>query len=306
MRFGAKVSDFIIDKDVIKGVIINGREKVPADAVILAPGHSARDTFYTLLEKGMNMTAKAFAMGVRVEHPREMINQSQYGDDYERHDLPTASYKLTYHAQNGRSVYSFCMCPGGFVVNASSEEGHLTVNGMSNHDRMGSNSNSAIIVSVTPDDFGNNSPLAGVEFQRKWEEKAFQAGNGKIPVQLLEDFRKNRISQEYGEILPNSKGETIFANIRECLPEEVSEAICEGMEYFQRKIQGFNRNDTVLSGIEARTSSPVRMERSKDYQSNIRGLYPCGEGAGYAGGITSAAMDGIKVAEALVNSVKYL
>ena len=306
VRFGAKVSDFIIDKDVIKGVIINGREKVPADAVILAPGHSARDTFYTLLEKGMNMTAKAFAMGVRVEHPREMINQSQYGDDYERHDLPTASYKLTYHAQNGRSVYSFCMCPGGFVVNASSEEGHLTVNGMSNHDRMGSNSNSAIIVSVTPDDFGNNSPLAGVEFQRKWEEKAFQAGNGKIPVQLLEDFRKNRISQEYGEILPNSKGETIFANIRECLPEEVSEAICEGMEYFQRKIQGFNRNDTVLSGIEARTSSPVRMERSKDYQSNIRGLYPCGEGAGYAGGITSAAMDGIKVAEALVNSVKYL
>lgn len=300
VRFGAKVTDILVENNSLKGLIINGKEKIDCDAVILAPGHSARDTFAMLYEKHLSMSAKAFAMGVRVEHPREMINDSQYGEGCKKYDLPTASYKLTYHAQNGRSVYSFCMCPGGFVVNASSEEGKLTVNGMSNHDRMGKNSNSAIIVSVTPEDFEGEGPLAGVEFQRKWEEKAFNAGNGKIPVQLLKDFRKDRISKQYGEITPNTKGETAFANLRECLPKEVSESICEGMEYFESKIHGFYRDDTILCGIEARTSSPVRLNRDENFESSIKGLYPCGEGAGYAGGITSAAMDGIKVAEALV------
>lgn len=300
VRFGAKVTDILVENSSLKGLIINEKEKIDCDAVILALGHSARDTFAMLYGKHLSMSAKAFAMGVRVEHPREMINDSQYGEGCKKYDLPTASYKLTYHAQNGRSVYSFCMCPGGFVVNASSEEGKLTVNGMSNHDRMGKNSNSAIIVSVTPEDFEGEGPLAGVEFQREWEEKAFDAGNGKIPVQLLEDFRENRISKQYGEITPNTKGETTFANLRECLPKEVSESICEGMEYFESKIHGFHRDDTILCGIEARTSSPVRLNRDENFESSIKGLYPCGEGAGYAGGITSAAMDGIKVAEALV------
>ena len=185
------------------------------------------------------------------------------------------------------------------MVNASSEEGRLTVNGMSNHDRMGQNSNSAIIASVTPDDFEGTGPLAGMEFQRRWEEKAFQEGKGKVPVQLLEDFQKGIVSETYGEITPNTKGEVAFGNIRNCLPREVCEAICEGMGAFDRKIKGFGRPDTILCGIEARTSSPVRISRDEYFESSLRGLYPCGEGAGYAGGITSAAMDGIKVAEAL-------
>ncbi len=300
VRFGAKVTDFLIENHRVKGLVIQEKEIIDCDAVILAPGHSARDTFAMLYEKQISMSAKAFAIGVRVEHPREMINESQYGKACEIYDLPTASYKLTYHAQNGRSVYSFCMCPGGFVVNASSEEKRLTVNGMSNHDRMGKNSNSAIIVSVTPEDFDGEEPLAGVEFQRKWEERAFQIGKGKIPVQLLKDFREDRISKQYGEITPNTKGTVEFANLRQCLPQEVSESICEGMAYFENKIRGFNRDDTILCGIEARTSSPVRLNRNEYFESSIKGLYPCGEGAGYAGGITSAAMDGIKVAEALV------
>ena len=291
----------MVEEGCLQGLIINGVEKVACEKAILAPGHSARDTFSMLCNKHhVSMEAKAFAMGVRVEHPREMIDRSQYGEKADQYHLPTASYKLTYHAQNGRSVYSFCMCPGGYVVNASSEEGKLTVNGMSNHDRMGKNSNSAIIVSVGPEDFGSKEPLAGVAFQQKWEEKAFREGNGKIPVQLLQDFRSKTVSKEYGEIRPNTKGETTFGNLRNCLPEEVSDSICEGMEAFERKIKGFNRPDTILCGIEARTSSPVRILRDRQLESSIRGLYPCGEGAGYAGGITSAAMDGIKVAEALV------
>lgn len=299
VRFGAKVTDLISENGRLTGLVINETEQIACEKAILALGHSARDTFEMLDRRHIVMEAKAFAVGVRVEHPREMIDQSQYGKQLEGVHLPTASYKLTYHAENGRSVYSFCMCPGGYVVNASSEEGRLTVNGMSNHDRMGQNSNSAIIASVTPDDFEGTGPLAGMEFQRRWEEKAFQEGKGKIPVQLLEDFQKGIVSETYGEITPNTKGEVAFGNIRNCLPREVCEAICEGMGAFDRKIKGFGRPDTILCGIEARTSSPVRISRDEYFESSLRGLYPCGEGAGYAGGITSAAMDGIKVAEAL-------
>ena len=299
VRFGAKVTDLISHDGRLTGLIVNGEEKISCDKAILALGHSARDTFEMLFQHKIPMEAKAFAVGVRVEHPREMINRSQYGKLPQGIHLPTASYKLTYHAKNGRSVYSFCMCPGGYVVNASSEEGRLTVNGMSYHDRMGQNSNSAIIVSVTPDDFGGDGPLAGVEFQRRWEEKAFQEGNGKIPVQLLGDFEKGVPSKAYGEIYPNTKGETVLGNLRNCLPEEICDSICEGMNAFEYKIRGFSRPDTILCGIEARTSSPVRICRNEHLESSLKGLYPCGEGAGYAGGITSAAMDGIKVAEAL-------
>ncbi|GFO83717.1 MULTISPECIES: NAD(P)/FAD-dependent oxidoreductase [Anaerostipes] len=299
VRFGAKVTDLLSEAGRLTGLVVNDEETIPCDRAILALGHSARDTFEMLSCHKIPMEAKAFAMGVRVEHPREMIDRSQYGELPENIHLPTASYKLTYHAQNGRSVYSFCMCPGGYVVNASSEEGRLTVNGMSNHDRMGRNSNSAIIVSVTPDDFDGEGPLAGVEFQRRWEEKAFQEGNGRIPVQLLSDFQNGVPSKEYGEIYPNTKGETVFGNLRNCLPEEICDSICEGMNAFEHKIKGFSRPDTILCGIEARTSSPVRICRNESMESSLKGLYPCGEGAGYAGGITSAAMDGIKVAEAL-------
>lgn len=295
--FHSKVTDFVVKDNHITEVVINDAETIPCDVLVLALGHSARDTFEMLHKKQLEMTPKAFAMGVRVEHPRKFINQSQYGNDYEKYHLPTASYKLTYHTKEERSVYSFCMCPGGFVVNASSEEGRLTVNGMSNHDRMGQNSNSAIIVNVTPDDFYGQGPLAGVEFQRYWEEKAFAVGKGKIPVQRLEDFNENKESTKFGTITPDTKGETSFANVRDCLPDFVSEGIEEGMKAFDLKIHGFANPDTLLLGIEARTSSPLRIERDESMQSQIRGIYPCGEGAGYAGGITSAAMDGIKTAE---------
>lgn len=300
VRFESKVTDFVIKDGRLTAIIVNDAEEIKTEAAILAPGHSARDTFKVLYERNLEMNPKAFAIGVRVEHPREMIDHSQYGEGAEKYHLPAASYKLTYHAENGRSVYSFCMCPGGFVVNASSEENRLTVNGMSNHDRGAKNSNSAIIASVTPDDFDGNDALAGVRFQQKWEEKAFQEGKGKIPVQTLKDFRAGKITEQFGEITPNTKGSTSFGNIRNCLPEEVSDAISEAMTYYDKKIKGFNREDTILCGIEARTSSPLRIERDKQFESNIKGIYPCGEGAGFAGGITSAAMDGIKVAQALV------
>lgn len=300
VRFQSKVTDLCIENQAVTGVIVNGQDVIPCEAVILAPGHSARDTFEMLYQRQLSMNAKAFAVGLRVEHPREMIDRSQYGEENEKYHLPAASYKLTYHTKQGRSVYSFCMCPGGFVVNASSEPGKLTVNGMSNHDRCARNSNSAIIVGVTPEDFPEEGALAGIHFQQMWEEKAYKESRGKIPVQLLCDFRKNQKSSQYGAILPNTRGETAFGNLRNCLPEIVCDSICEGMEYFEGKIKGFNRDDTILCGIEARTSSPVRIERNHEFQSNISGIYPCGEGAGYAGGITSAAMDGIKVAEAVV------
>ena len=283
--------------------MINGTETLPCDTAVLAVGHSARDTFEMLYKRKLHMTPKAFAVGVRVEHPRQKIDEFQYGKGAADKKLPTASYKLTYRASCGRSVYSFCMCPGGFVVNASSEKGRLTVNGMSNHDRMARNSNSAVIASVTPEDFGSEHPLAGIEFQRKWEEKAYLAGNGAIPVQTFSDFKEDKKTDKFGKILPNTKGKTAFANIRECLPDEVSEAIIEGMDAFEKKIKGFSDGDTVLSGIEARTSSPLRMERDESFQGSISGIYPCGEGAGYAGGITSAAMDGIKTAEQLIENM---
>lgn len=303
IRFESKVTDIQTEENRLSALVVNETEVLPCETAVFAVGHSARDTFEMLYGKKLFMTPKSFAIGVRVEHPRQKIDESQYGKAARDGKLPTASYKLTYRASNGRSVYSFCMCPGGFVVNASSEQGRLTVNGMSNHDRMADNSNSAIIASITPEDFGTKHPLAGVEFQRKWEEKAYKAGNGRIPVQKLADFKKNRPSESFGTIYPNTKGKTSFANIRNCLPDEISEAIIESMDAFEKKIKGFSDGDTVLSGIEARTSSPVRMERDETLQGSISGIYPCGEGAGYAGGITSAAMDGIKTAEQLIENL---
>ena len=275
----------------------------PCRNVIFAIGHSARDTFYMLHERELSMNPKAFAIGVRVEHPAHLINESQYGEGYPE-EVPTASYKLTHQCKGtGRGIYSFCMCPGGYVVNSSSEKGRLCVNGMSYHDRAGHNSNTALITTVTPDDFPSDSPLAGLEFQRKYEELAYKIGNGKIPVQLFGDFLKNQMSTKLGKVTPSIKGEWQFANLHECLPDYVCASLEEGMRAFGHKIKGYDAEDTVFSGVETRTSSPLRMERNKQFESNIQGLFPCGEGAGYAGGITSAAMDGIKTAEAIAEKI---
>ncbi len=301
--FSSKVTDILLNADnTIKGVKINDSTIIESEIVVAALGHSARDTFEMLSQKPLTMEHKAFAIGVRVEHPQEMIGRSQYGDAYQ--ELPAADYKLTHQCENGRGVYSFCMCPGGFVVNASSEEGRTVVNGMSNHDRSERNANSALIVTVTPEDFeaeGFTGPLAGMQFQRKWEEAAYKEGNGKIPIQLFGDLLSGQKSVTIGEIVPNTKGNYVPADLNKCLPGYVLNSLKEGIQAFDRKIPGFARKDTVLLGVETRTSSPVRIVRDEQFQSDIRGFYPCGEGAGYAGGITSAAVDGIKVFEAITS-----
>ena len=299
IHFESCITDIIIRENKIRSVEINNKEKFDTDMVVIAVGHSARDTFDMLYKKDIPMQAKSFAVGVRIEHPQDMINKCQYGDSSMEY-LPTASYKLTANLSNGRGVYTFCMCPGGYVVNASSEDGRLAVNGMSYNKRDGKNANSAVIVTVRPDDFGGDSPLSGVEFQRRLEENAYKAGNGKVPVQRFEDFCRNVISTELGSVTPNICGDYVFGDVRGIFPEIIGDSLEEGIMEMDRKIHGFAMGDAVLSGVESRTSSPVRIDRNDLFESDINGLYPCGEGAGYAGGITSAAMDGIKVAEAIV------
>lgn len=304
VRFESKVTELCITDGQICGVVINKEQFLPAKSVILAIGHSARDTFEMLWEKQICMEAKSFAVGVRVEHPQKLINYAQYQMELPK-TLPAASYKVTAQLSNGRGVYSFCMCPGGYVVNASSEEGRLAVNGMSYHSRAGENANSAIIVTVTPKDYGSDHPLAGMEFQRKLEEKAFRLAQGKIPVQRYEDFCKNRATDSFGTVHPSMKGNYAPANVREILPEIVAASIEEGIRCFDQKLQGFADPDALLSGVESRTSSPVRISRDPStMEGSVKGLYPCGEGAGYAGGITSAAMDGIRMAEAVAGQLR--
>ena len=300
IHFNSKITGFQVHENHICGAIVNEEKTYPADRVVLAPGHSARDTFRMLYEMGIEMQQKAFAIGVRIEHPQEMISRMQYGGLY--HKLPAADYKLTAQTANGRSAYTFCMCPGGYVVNASSEEGMTAVNGMSYYGRDGQNANSAVIVSVTPQDFGSEHPLAGVEYQRKWERLAWREGKGKVPVQLYGDFRDGRLSESFGEVQPAHQGAVSFGNLRNCLPDYVCESLSDGISIMGTKLKGFDRPDAILSGVETRTSSPVRITRSQDGQSSLSGLFPCGEGAGYAGGITSAAMDGIRTAEAVARS----
>ena len=301
--FGTKLLHLVTEAGVLKQIVIHSGKKeqtIPCDRLILAIGHSARDTFYHLREDGLFMQPKAFAVGVRIEHPQEMIGQNQYGVYYKK--LPAADYKLTYQTGNGRGVYSFCMCPGGYVVNAASEKGMLAVNGMSYSDRSGVNANSAIVVTVSPEDFGSSDVLAGVEFQRKYERAAFLSAGGKIPVQLFADFVQKKESTSFGTVIPQTKGSYAFGNVREILPGFVGDSVAEGIRAFDKRIYGYAREDAVLSGIESRTSSPVRMVRDDSLQSNIRGIYPCGEGAGYAGGITSAAMDGIRIAQEIIQA----
>ena len=303
VRFGCKVTDLLMKENKIYAVKINDTEELPCEVLILAIGHSARDTFSMLHGHKILMQPKSFAVGLRIEHPQSMINLSQYGQE-EQKFLGAATYKVTRKLSNGRGVYSFCMCPGGYVVNASSEKDHLAVNGMSYRARDSRNANSAMIVTVTPEDFGHEGVLGGIAFQRDLEKAAFQAGNGKVPVQLFGDFCENKLSTALGDVSPCIKGEYQLSNLREVLPDFLGTSLIEGVKGFERQIHGFARPDALFSGVESRTSSPVRIVRNEYFMSSLDGLYPCGEGAGYAGGITSAAMDGIKVAEAVIKKYR--
>lgn len=299
VNFNSMMTDIYVSGGTINGIQINNSQDYECDRLILALGHSARDTFEMLRDRGLPMEPKSFAVGMRIEHPQNLINNFAYGTNDTR-VLPVPSYKVTAKAGNGRGVYSFCMCPGGYVVNASSEQGRTCVNGMSYSRRDSDNANSAIIVTISPDDFYKDDILDGVAFQRNLEEKAYIAGKGAVPYQLNEDFCKGIASTSYGSVTPHIKGKFLPANLREVLPEYLCESVIDGMKSFDKMIDGFNMPDAVFSGVESRTSSPVRMTRTDSMESiGIGGVYPCGEGAGYAGGITSAAVDGIKTAEAI-------
>lgn len=304
-NIGKKVGNVVVqtsEKSTVKNEN-NRLEIIPCDCLVLAIGHSARDTFYMLKDK-LAMEQKAFAVGLRIEHKQELINIHEFGDGKYKNYMP-ASYKLTHKASNGRGVYSFCMCPGGYVVNASSEEGRLAVNGMSYSGRDSGNANSALIVTVDGKDFGSDDVLAGIEFQRRLEKKAYELGGGKIPVQRFGDFKDNKPTDEEtlagNSVKPCIKGAYKADNLRELLPDALCDALVEGVTSFDRQIHGYADPDAVFAGVESRTSSPVRISRDENLQAfGINGIYPCGEGAGYAGGITSAAVDGIKVYEAIV------
>lgn len=305
VRFSSRAVDFRIENEKLCAVYVEeaggGQYELPCEVLIAATGHSARDTFHMFAARGFSMEAKAFAVGFRVQHRQRDISLSQYGAR-EADFLPPAPYKLAAKTSSGRGVYSFCMCPGGFVVNASSAPGGTVVNGMSYADRGSENANAAIIVSVTPEDFRRygTGVLAGLSFQEDLERRAFLAGQGKIPVQLYGDFLTQRESQDFGGIQPCFAGQYQFAALNGILDAPLETAFVEGMARFGRQIKGFDAPDVILSGVESRTSSPVRIFRDSDFQANVRGVYPCGEGAGYAGGIMSAAMDGLKVAEAVM------
>ena len=300
--FSHKVTDIrkqegTYDITVMTGETSGGQEMhFLTPALILAIGHSARDTFSMLNDYGVSMEKKPFAVGLRIEHPRELIDRDRYGESADL--LPAADYKLVAHTSEGRAVFSFCMCPGGYVVNASTEEGGTVVNGMSYSGRSGRNSNSALVVNILPEDIPGEHPLDAVTFQRNLEQSFYRAGDGQVPVQRFGDYKEDCPSDSCGSVQPCIKGKYHFTNLRGCLPEALSRAIIEAMSSFDREIPGFAMDDAILSGIESRTSSPVRILRDDTLQAPEHpGLFPCGEGAGYAGGIMSAAVDGIHVAE---------
>ena len=296
--FNEKVTDFEFENSKVTAVICSKR--IETDTVILAIGHSARSTFEKLYEKGVKMEKKNFSIGVRIEHKQSMINKSQYGE-ITKLKLPPAEYKMAYHGEN-RSCYTFCMCPGGTVIASSSEPETIVTNGMSVYARNGENANSAVLVNVTPNDFKGESPLEGMYFQKDLEQKAFKLGgsNYNAPIQRFEDFENNVKSTHIGEIKPTYKPGVTLSNLNEILPDFISKTLIEGIKYFDKSIKGFAHPDAILTGVETRSSSPVQITRNENKQSNINGLYPCGEGAGYAGGIMSAAVDGIKCAIAVL------
>lgn len=306
VRFDSLVTKIEITKGKVRGVVVNDRAFVPAQVVIAATGHSARDTYRMLEAQGVNLVPKSFAIGVRIEHKQEFIDRVHYGKYAGHPELGAAEYHLSYTDKNmNRGVYTFCMCPGGYVVAAASEAGRVVTNGMSYRARDGENANSAVVVTVHPQDFYTGNPLSGIDFQRKWEGKAFELAGGDYtaPYQRVEDFLKNRQSFNFGKIKPTYKPGVAPVDLNECLPSFVSEMIKRGLSFFDRKIRGFADKDALLTGVETRTSSPIRILRKQDYQSeNVEGLYPIGEGAGYAGGIVSAAVDGIKCGEEIIKT----
>ena len=306
-RFETQLTDLVIEKGALKAVIVNNSERIETEHCILAIGHSARDTFEMLNERLVSMEQKPFSIGVRVEHLQEWINKAQYGEKYAHHPrLGAAEYKLVHHCENGRTVYSFCMCPGGYVIASASEEGHIVTNGMSEHARDGKNANSAILVNVGPDDFESEHPLAGMYLQRQFEEAAYKLGGKdyKAPVQRLGDFLQNQTTTALGLVRPTYLPGVTLSNLKAHMPSFMGEAIDEAMNAFGKKIKHFDHPDAVFTGFETRSSSPVRIPRNEAYESNIVGLYPAGEGAGYAGGISSAAVDGLQIAEHIIKSYK--
>nr|WP_246641546.1 hypothetical protein [Paraburkholderia edwinii] len=301
VRFQTRADDIEIDQGKVRSLKLSNGEALRCDHVVLAVGHSARDTFQMLHDRGVYMEAKPFSLGFRIEHPQGLIDRSRFGKFAGHKQLGAADYKVVHHCRNGRSVYSFCMCPGGTVVAATSEPGRVVTNGMSQYSRAERNANAGIVVGITPEDYPGG-PLAGVAFQRKWEERAFELGGGdyRAPGQLVGDFIAGRPSTSLGSVVPSFKPGVRPTDLRSALPDYVIEAIREALPQIDKRIAGFAMHDAVLTGVETRTSSPVRIRRRDDYQSiNVDGLYPAGEGAGYAGGIYSAAIDGIEVAQAL-------
>ncbi|MFM5955522.1 MAG: NAD(P)/FAD-dependent oxidoreductase [Novosphingobium sp.] len=301
-RFGTRVDDFAVESGQLNGLHLSTGDFLPATHVILAVGHSARDTFETLHQRGIFIEAKPFAIGVRIEHPQSWIDKARYGPSAGNPILGPAAYSLAHKASNGRSVYSFCMCPGGRVVAATSEVGRVVTNGMSQYSRAEFNANSGLVVDISPERDFPGGPLAGVELQRRLESLAFVAGgsNYQAPGQKVGDFLAGKASSTFGAVTPSYQPGVKLTDLAECLPAFVLDAIREALPVFGRQVPGYDHPDVVMTGVETRTSSPVRIRRGADFQSiNTRGLYPAGEGAGYAGGILSAAVDGIKVAEAL-------
>ncbi|MBU3697439.1 NAD(P)/FAD-dependent oxidoreductase [Dechloromonas sp.] len=305
IRFGSKVERVLIEDHQVRGVELAGGETIATEHVVLAIGHSARDTFQMLHEAGVYIEAKPFSIGFRVEHPQTLIDRARFGPNAGNEILGAADYKLVHHCKNGRAAYSFCMCPGGQVVAATSEPGRVVTNGMSQYSRAERNANAALVVDVKPEDFPGDyrsNPLAGIDFQRQWESAAFVAGGSdyRAPAQRIGDFLAGRPSTDLGSVDPSYQPGVHMTDLSTCVPPYVIEALREAIPAFDKQIKGFAMADAVLTGVETRTSSPIRIKRGADCQSiNTRGLYPAGEGAGYAGGILSAGVDGIKVAEAV-------
>ena len=309
VRFGCKVESVDIEAGQVRGLTLASGEFLPADHVVLAVGHSARDTFSMLHQQGVFIEAKPFSIGFRIEHPQNLIDRARFGASAGHPQLGSADYKLVHHASNGRTAYSFCMCPGGQVVAATSEPGRVVTNGMSQYSRAERNANAALVVNVEPADFPGDyktNPLAGIDFQRQWESAAFEAGGGdySAPSQRVGDFLAGRPSTQLGTVDPSYQPGVHMTDLSHCVPPWVTAALREAIPAFDQQIKGFAMTDAILTGVETRTSSPIRMTRNAECQSlNTRGLYPAGEGAGYAGGILSAAVDGIKVAEAVALSI---
>lgn len=305
VKFDSKVTKIDIENNKIKSVIINNNEVLDTEVVILAIGHSARDTYKMIYDQGVKIIQKPFAIGARIEHPQTLINKSQYKEFYDHARLGAADYRLVEHTSNGRTIYTFCMCPGGTVIASASEEGQVVTNGMSEHARDEENANSAVLVNVATEDFGSDHPLAGMYFQEKYERLAFELGgkNYKAPIQLVGDFLNDRVSTKLGTVRPSYKPGYEFIDLRDCLPKFVCETMKEGLLLLEKKLKGFAMDDAILTGVETRSSAPIRIVRDEQTLEsvNVKDLYPSGEGAGYAGGIVTAAVDGIKCAEKIIS-----